>query len=227
MNLLKALTLCVLAPYLQSSASAAPINCAAVSNDVEKAICSHPILVAQDRVISSRLDNLKQQCSSSKRLLSEGQKFWLIERWDCRNVDGAFANPDVLPSCIEERMAERIQHLSEVGASCELNNLLSTYRFVDVDYIVRFSDLYIDKRVSVFGWMDLSSCHSSSAGKTDAVLVGANGKKPRFRVKFSSMRDVDHDFLCDKTPMAHWAGTIRHDGQGNYLFLTDLLGGNL
>ena len=212
-------------PY--SAASAAPINCPATKVDLEQAICAHPELLARDRAISDRIDTLKQRCPAAQKLLIRGQKFWLRERWDCRNVEGAFATPDVLPSCLAARMDQRLQQLDAIGSGCDITPLAATYRFVDVDYIVRFSDRYIDKTVSVFGWMDLASCHAPSPSPTAATIVGTDRKHDRFRVEFSAMPAQQREFLCAKSPAAHWTGTIKHDSRGNYLFLTDVLGTSL
>jgi uncharacterized protein len=210
-----------------SLASAAPINCPAAHEDLEQAICSHPELLARDRAISDRLDALKTQCPESKKLLMEGQKFWLRERSDCRNLEGVFEKPDRLPACISDRMDQRLQKLNNIGAGCDVTPLIASYRFVDVDYIQRFSDRYIGKTVSVAGWMDVASCKLAGAAPTLAHVVGKDNNRDRFRVKFSAMPAAEREFLCDKTPLAHWRGVIQHDSVGNYLFLTDVLGQKL
>lgn len=207
------------------SATAAPIRCAAARDDVEQAICSHPALLAWDQAISVWLDALKQQCPAAQKLLVEGQKFWLRERWDCRNVEGAFDTPDALPSCLADRMDHRLRQLDGIGAGCDMTPLAAAYRFVDVDYLLRFSDSYLGKPVSLFGWIDLESCKAPGASPTAATVNDQTHH--RFRMKFSAMPAAQREFLCAKTPASHWTGTIQHDSEGNYLFLTDVLGEKL
>lgn len=208
-------------------ATAAPIKCTAASIDVEKSICASPKLLAQDREISIRLDRLKNLCPASQSLLVEGQKFWLRDRWNCRNRPGALDKPGGMDACLADRMGERLQQLNETGARCDFTSLAATYRMVDVDYLLRFSDRYIDKTLAVFGWMDPASCDTPPASLTSAHVVGKNSKRDRFRVKFSSISAGQHEFLCAKNPASHWEGTVKHDSQGNYLFLTDFLGQDL
>lgn len=208
-------------------ASAAPIKCATASSDVEKSICASPELLAQDKEISIRLDRLKSICPASKRLLVEGQKFWLRDRWNCRNRPGALDKPDGMDTCLADRMGERLQQLNDTGAQCDFTSLAATYRFVDVDYLLRFSDRYIDKKVAVAGWMDPANCDTPPASLTSANVIGKDSKRDRFRIKFSSLSAEQHEFLCAKNPASHWEGTVKHDSQGNYLLLTDLLGQDL
>jgi uncharacterized protein len=216
---------CWSTPY--SLATAAPINCSAAKVDVEQAICAHPELLARDQAISVRIDTLKQQCPDSQKMLLTGQKFWLRERWDCRNVQGAFDTPDALASCLAAGMDRRLQQLGNIGKGCDLTSLAATYRFVDVDYLLRFSDRYVDKTVSVFGSMDLASCQDPRTSPTAATVVGKDRKRDRFRVEFSAMPAQEREHLCAERPASQWAGTIRHDSKGNYLFLTDVLGRKL
>ena len=210
-----------------SAARADPINCTAASDDVEQTICATPKLKAQDQAISTRLNTLTQRCPAARELLLQGQAFWLRERWDCRNVEGAFDRPGALSSCLAARMDRRIEQLASTGADCDFTSLEATYRFVDVDYMLRFGDSYIDKPVTVAGMMDLDSCRAPDAEPTAAVLVGHDPEHDRLRVTFSAMPAAQRGFLCDKRPSSHWAGTIKHDRHGNHLFLTDLLGQEL
>lgn len=113
------------------------------------------------------------------------------------------------------------------SAGCDITPLAATYRFVDVDYLLRFSERYVDKTVSVFGWIDLASCDASRPSLTEATIVGNDRKRDRFRVEFSAMPAQEREYLCAKHPAAHWSGTIKHDSRGNYLFLTDVLGRKL
>ncbi|MDL2356334.1 MAG: hypothetical protein QFF03_13845, partial [Pseudomonadota bacterium] len=208
-------------------ATAAPINCPAAGDDVERTICAHPELLARDLAMSDRLYQVNQRCPAAHALLAQGQKFWLRERWDCRSMAGAFETPDVLPNCLASRMDQRLQRLDDIGGGCDLTALAASYRFVDVGYLLRFGDRYLGRKVSVFGWMDLASCHAPRATPTAATVVGTDRKRARLRVKFSAMPAEQHDFLCATHPAAHWTGTIERDHQGNYLFLTDILGGAL
>ena len=213
--------------FIGHVASAAPINCSAANVDVERAICSHPELLARDQAISVRLDTLKQRCPDARQLIVEGQKFWLRERWDCRNVEGVFEAPGRLGACLASRMDLRLRQLNAVGDGCDFAPLFATYRFVDVDYLQRFSNRYIGKNVSIFGQMDLASCDASGASPTAATIIGTDRKRKRFRAKFSAMPAGQREFLCAKHPAAHWTGTVEHDSLGDYLFLKDVLGQEL
>ena len=206
------------------SASAAPMHCAAARTDVEKTICADRQLLAQDQAISSRLDGLTRRCAASRDLLVQGQKFWLRERSDCRNVEGVFDKPDGLRACLAARMDQRLRQLDGFGAGCDAAALAGTYRFVDVDYLLRYGERYVGKTVTVWGSMDLASCSAPGAAPTAAVLVGKDPLRDRLRVAFSAMPAQQREFLCATSPSAHWQGTVKHDSQGNYLYLTDVLG---
>lgn len=202
-------------------AAAAPIQCAAARYDVEQTICSRPVLLGHDKAIAERLDALKQACPSQRALLAEGQRFWLRERWDCRNAPGAFDTPDALAACLASRMAQRLNDLDKVDRRCDLTPLAASYRFVDVGYLRRFSSHYLGKTVSVFGTMQLGSCTEPASAPTAASVVA---KGERFPVVFSAMPERERAFLCARYPAAHWRGTVRQGDKGLYLFLTDLLG---
>jgi len=208
-------SLCVACSLAYSS----PINCALANNDVEKTICSYPSLIAQDNAISDKLAALGQACPSLRPLLSQGQKFWLRERWDCRNVEGVFEKTEGLATCLASRMGQRLQGLNEASASCDSRALVAGYRFVDPVHLLRFGDQYIGKTVSVFGSMDLDSCRASSAGSRSGAIVGNSAHHERFRVIFGAMADEERERLCAQHPASHWQGVVKKDHKGSYLFL--------
>lgn len=204
---------------------AASINCAAASDDLEKAICGSTALLEKDRSIAIKLDIYKYQCdSNSANLITAGQKFWLRDRWSCRNVDATKAEPDTLEKCLSLRMDERLQQLTNIGNSCDLESLANTYRFVDVWYILKFIDKYRDRTVSVAGELVLQSCKNRKVKNTTAHLIGENRRKQQLRVVFKSMPEVQREFLCAQNPFSHWKGMIKTDAIGSYLYLTDVLG---
>lgn len=102
-----------------SLALSAPIDCSLANDDVEKTICSHPSLTAQDKAISDRLDALGRTCPSLRLLRTQGQKYWLRERWDCRNVEGVFEKAEGLATCLASRMEQRLQRLNDEPQSCD------------------------------------------------------------------------------------------------------------
>lgn len=210
-----------------SLSSAASIACSLAKDDVEKTICSHPSLTAQDKAISDRLDSLERACPSLRMLLIQGQKFWLRERWDCRNVEGVFEKPDGLATCLASQMEQRLLRLNDVPEKCNPTPLIGGYRFVDPGYLGRFSNHYIGRTVSVFGSMDLESCRTSGTASTTATIVGNSSRHERFRVIFSAMPEGEREFLCAQHPAAHWKGVVKKDAQGSYLFLSDVLGNPL
>jgi uncharacterized protein len=207
-------------------ASAAPMHCARARDDVEQAICARPALLAKDSAIAARLDVLKQQCPSLRQELVRGQKFWLGERWDCRNQEGAFSTPDGLPACLAQRMTERQRHLDAVDR-CDMTALRASYRMVDADYMLAHSAPYVGKTVSVSGVMLLASCKTPGAPSTEAAVQDLHVAHARFRVQFRSMPPSQRDFLCSEAPFSHWKGEVRHDAQGDYLYLSDVLGAAL
>ncbi|MCC2958022.1 hypothetical protein LK542_20585 [Massilia sp. IC2-477] len=211
---------------LPGMAAAATIDCTLARSDIEQAICAHQDLLAKDRAISQRLATLGQQCPANKALLAQGQTFWLRERWDCRNGEGALGPSGKLAACLGERMDKRLHDLGAVRQGCDFSSLAGTYRFVDPGYLRQFSRAYVGKPVAVFGWMDLGACHDRTGPRTVAELVGQPGKT-RFPVRFSSMPDQEKDFLCAQQPAGHWQGVVKDDGQGAYLYLTDILGQKL
>ena len=213
---------CYLVPV---PAASAPINCSKARVDVEQRICSHPALLAQDQAISDRLAFLGQQCPSQKKLLVQGQKFWLRERWDCRNGDRALAPNGTLAACLAERMDQRLRNLNAVQG-CDLSPLAASYRFVDIGYMRQFSHSYVGKTVSVFGSMVLDACRKTGVPPVTGVLVGEPAAV-RFPVRFSAMSDIQKEKLCVEQPLAHWEGVVEDDGRGAYLYLSDLLGGEL
>jgi hypothetical protein len=183
---------------------------------VEKTICSRPSLIAQDKAISDKLAALELACPSRRMLLSQSQKYWLRERWDCRNVEGIFEKADGLATCLASRMGQRLQRLNETPKNCDPQTLAGGYRFVDPVHLLRFGDQYIGKTVSVNGRLDLDSCRASSAGSRSGGIV-ANHE--RFRVIFDAMPESRREWLCDQRPASHWEGIVKKDQQGVYLFL--------
>lgn len=211
-----------------SVAIAASINCAAASDDVEKTICGSTALLEKDRAIAIKLDANKKQCdSNSISLITTGQKFWLRDRWNCRNFDASYAEPDTLEKCLSLRMDERLLQLTNIGDRCNLESLSNSYRFVDVWYILKFIDKYMNRTVSVAGELVLQSCKTGQVNNTTAHLVGKNRSKEQLRVVFKSMPEVQREFLCAQNPFSHWEGIIKTDTIGNYLYLTDVLGTEL
>jgi uncharacterized protein len=205
---------------VSTHAAAAPIDCSRARVDVERAICAQADLLAKDRAISTRLASLQQQCPSQRKLLVQGQKFWLRERWDCRNGEGA------LGACLAQRMDQRLQALNDVPQSCDLSSLAATYRFVDPAYLRQFSQAYVGKTVSVFGGMELDACRKTGGSPVTGIIVGTPAAN-RVPAKFSAMPAIQKDFLCAQHPAAHWTGIVKNDGQGAYLYLTDVLGSKL
>lgn len=210
---------------LPMSAGAAPIDCRKMSIDVEERICSRPDLLAKDRAISERLASLGRQCPSQKKLLIQGQKFWLRERSNCRNGEGALGPDGTLAACLAQRMDQRLQDLGTVQG-CNLSPLAASYRFVDPGYIREFSRAYVGKTVSVFGSMVLDACHKKGVAPTTGVIVSRPGDT-RFPARFSAMPELRKEFLCAQYPAAHWRGIVKNDGQSAYLYLTDILGEEL
>lgn len=207
-------------------AAAAPIDCRKAQVDVEQVICSRPELLAQDEAMSKRLAVLQQQCPVQKKLLVQGQKFWLRERWDCRNGEGAIGPQGNLAACLAKRMDKRLQELNAVPQGCDLSSLAATYRFVDVGYMRQFSRAYVGKRVSIFGSIRLDACRQSGASSLTGSLVGSSASQ-RFPVRFSAMSGIQKESLCAEPPVAHWNGVVKADGHGTYLYLNDLLGSKL
>jgi uncharacterized protein len=204
-----------------SLALSAPIDCSLANDDVEKTICSHPSLTAQDKAISDRLDALGRACPSLRPLLIQGQKYWLRERWDCRNVDGVFEKAEGLASCLASRMGQRLQRLNDEPQSCDPKPLIVGYRFVDPVYLLRYGDQYIGKTVSVFGSMDLDSCRASGTGVLTGSIVGNSPRRERYRAVFSAMSEEARERLCAQHPAAHWQGVVKRDKRGSYLFLSE------
>ncbi len=200
-----------------SLALSAPIDCSLAKEDVEETICSHPSLIAQDKAISDRLDALRGACSSLRPLLIQGQKYWLRERWDCRNVPAAFEKPEVLATCLASRMEQRLHQLNNVPQSCNPQPLIVGYRFVDPVYMLRYGDRYIGKTVSVFGSMDLDSCRVAATGKLTGNIVGNSPQREQYRAVFSSMPEGTRERLCAQHPASHWQGVVKQDRRGSYL----------
>jgi uncharacterized protein len=204
-----------------SLALSAPMDCSLAKDDVEKTICSHPSLTAQDKAISGRLDALGRACPSLRPLLIQGQKYWLRERWDCRNVEGVFEKAEGLASCLASRMEQRLQRLNDEPQSCDPKPLVGGYRFVDPVYLLRYGDQYIGKTVSVYGSMVLDNCRASGTGTLTGSIVGNSPRHERYRAVFSAMSEGARERLCAQHPAAHWQGVVKQDGRGSYLVLPD------
>lgn len=204
-----------------SLAVSAPIDCSLANDDVEKTICAHPSLTAQDKAISDRLDALRRTCPSLRPLLLQGQKYWLRERWDCRNVEGVFETTEGLATCLASRMDQRLQRLKAEPERCDPKPLIGGYQFVDPVYLLRYGDHYIGKTVSVFGSMDLDSCRSPGTGALTGSIVGNSTHHERYRAVFGSMSEGARERLCAQHPAAHWQGVVKRDQRGNYLFLSE------
>jgi len=203
-----------------SLAVSAPIDCSLPNDDVEKTICAHPSLKAQDKAISNRLDALMRACPSLRTLLVQGQKYWLRERWDCRNVEGVFEKTEGLATCLASRMDQRLQGLKDEPASCDPKPFIGASKFVDPVYLLRYGDHYIGKTVSVFGSMDLDSCRAAGTGALTGSIVGNSPHQERYRAVFSAMSELARERLCAQHPAAHWQGIVKRDKRGNYLFLS-------
>ena len=215
-----------IACLVSAAAAAVPIDCGKAQSDVEHSICSRQDLLAKDKAISDRLASLGRQCPASKALLVQGQQFWLRERWDCRNREGALGPDGSLAACLAERMDGRLRELNGVVQGCDLSSLASSYRFVDTGYLKQFSQAYVGKTVSVFGSMDLDACNKTGAAPATGAIVGKPASA-RFPVRFSTMPALQKEFLCAQHPAAHWKGIIKDDGKGAYLYLSDILGSKL
>jgi uncharacterized protein len=212
--------------FLPAQAAAAPIDCSRAGVDVEHTICAQADLLAKDEAIAQRLASLQQQCPSQQKLLVQGQKFWLRERWDCRNGEGALEPNGTLGACLAQRMDQRLRELNDVPQGCDLSSLAASYRFVDPGYLRQYSGAYVGRTVSVFGGMELDACRKASASPLTGVIVGTPASV-RFPVRFSAMPGIQKDFLCAQHPAAHWKGIVKNDGQGAYLYLSDILGSKL
>lgn len=217
----------VLAPALMLLSSmvcplafSAPMDCSRANDDVEKTICSHPALTAQDKAISDRLDALGRTCPSLRPLLIEGQKYWLRERWDCRNVEGVFEKAEGLATCLASRMEQRLQRLSDELQSCDPKPLVGGYRFVDPVYLLRYGDQYIGNTVSVFGRMELDNCRALGTGTLTGSIVGNSPRHERYRAVFSAMSAEARENLCAQPSASHWQGMVKQDKRGSYLFLS-------
>lgn len=190
------------ASLVSAAATAAPIDCSKAQSDVEHSICARQDLLARDKAISDRLAALGQQCPAKKALLVQGQQFWLRERWDCRNGEGALGPDGSLAACLAERMDARLRGLNRVAPGCDLSSLAATYRFVDTGYLQQFSRAYVGKTVSVFGSMELDACRKKGVALTSGAVVGKPASA-RFPVRFSAMPGIQKDFLCAQHPAAH------------------------
>jgi uncharacterized protein len=204
-----------------SLAVSAPIDCSLANDDVEKTICSHPSLIAQDKAISDKLDVLSRTCPSLRTLLMQGQKYWLRERWDCRNEEGVFEKAEDLATCLASRMDQRLQRLKDEPEGCDPKPLIGGYQFVDPVYLLKYGDQYIGNTVSVFGSMDLDSCRASGSGALTGSIVGNSAHHERYRAVFSAMSEEARERLCAEHPAAHWHGVVKSDKRGSYLFLSE------
>jgi hypothetical protein len=151
----------------------------------------------------------------------QGQKYWLRERWDCRNEEGVFEKAEDLATCLASRMDQRLQRLKDEPEGCDPKPLIGGYQFVDPVYLLKYGDQYIGNTVSVFGSMDLDSCRASGSGALTGSIVGNSAHHERYRAVFSAMSEEARERLCAEHPAAHWHGVVKRDKRGSYLFLSE------
>jgi uncharacterized protein YecT (DUF1311 family) len=204
-------------------AVAAPINCHAMVDNVEKAICATPALMDGDRKIADTFAARLKQCAPPQRAqLRQTQNFWLRDRNSCANL---LSDTDSeVKRCVAVTMAQRGRQLDRIGAACDLDAVADQYLFVDPDYLARFAARYEGKDVWVAGSVRLDRCDDPNASNLIGKVIQLHGTRKRFPVRFKAMPDERREWLCDQNPFSHWYGTVRRDGDKFYLFLTDLLG---
>lgn len=206
-----------------ASAQAAPIDCRAAHDNVEKAICAAPPLLATDASLSRTFAARVAQCPEAQRsLLRQTQHFWLRDRNNCANI--VEEGEGALKQCVADRMAERIAQFERIGASCKLDTVAGEYRFVDPGYLARFAGRYEGKTVAVSGSLRLDSCSNAKSPRLTGKLRPRSGKGAGFPVRFQAMSDLQRERLCNQQPSAHWRGIVRGDGGRFYLYLSDILG---
>jgi uncharacterized protein YecT (DUF1311 family) len=206
-----------------TEAFCASIDCKAPRLDnVEKAICGSPELMASDRDIAEVFVRRLAQCAPRQRtLLRQTQKFWLRDRNACANA--LSEGEDAMKRCVAEKMDERAVQLRRIGDTCDLDSVAGEYRYVDSDYLATVASRYVGREVSVWGGIRLSSCDVNSSSLT-AKLQSMPGKDGSFPVRFKAMPPLKREWLCAQNPASHWQGTVRQDAGEFYLYLTDILG---
>jgi len=201
----------------------ASINCAAARDNVDKAICATPALLAADGKLADGFAERLRQCPAAQRaLLRQTQKFWLRDRNNCANL--LSESEAAVRQCVSDRMAERSAQFERIGASCDLDAVADQYRFVDPGYLLRFASRYEGRQVAVVGSLRLDSCDDPKASSVTGKLRPQPPQGDSFPVRFKAMPDLRREWVCDQNPASRFQGTVRREGGKFYLYLSDLLG---
>ncbi len=193
-----------------------PVDCQHARYTPDTTICNDETLRARDRAIAAAYDRLLPLYKGEDRTtFATGQWLWRGEVNDCRNR----TDPKLIRECVAVRFSEREVLLAKLEADpAELATSVADYSLVTPAYLLKFARQYDGKTVRVSGGMTIEACDAKNKGSLKGNLDHL------LEVRFKSLPENEIEFLCEKSPLSWWLGTVRFDDGQPYLYATDVLG---
>jgi uncharacterized protein len=189
------------------------IDCAHPENPAEKTVCTHPDLRAKDQDIERQAAALKSKLTGENAaILADTEMPFLRQRDDCSNEADVAA-------CLGKILAERQGLLSRTqGDPNAIRAGLAQAHYIDIGFLWKYWPQLVDRKLAVYGCLMLED----AAPRTHAELETEN--QHSVPVVFKSMTEEIADFLDDQKPCAHWAVTVRKQGDKFVLYSDEVLG---
>jgi uncharacterized protein len=205
-DLMRCLVLLLLPVLLQA------FDCNHPANPVEKAICTHPDLLALRQQIEQQSAAMKAKLSGENAaILSDTEMPFIILLNDC-------SNEKEIPACAEKVLTQRKDLLTRVQADPNaIREAILQAHYIDIKFLRKYWTQLVDRKVAVYGCL-----MPDDNEKTHAVLETEN--QAPVPMVFKSMPDEIAEFLDDQKPCSHWLVIVRKQGDKFFLYSDDVLG---
>lgn len=210
---------------------------------VEKALCSNPDILRANNEIDILTTELERTLTGIDRdVLIDSERPFMVTRNGCINAPYKHGDIESLRiavrECVSRVLAGRKQVLVAAQSSpASIRTVVTQYAdALSITTLLKYADLFVEKRVTVAGCMRLDAGMTPEARTTGRLLerceVDARGHAltdsgPHVPVIFKSMNEGEASFLDNKMPFSWWKGMVQRDGATIRLFVNDILGNPL
>ncbi len=170
----------------------------------ERMICETPSLLQIQREIEQLTQQARAQLSGQNRdAIVDTELPFLVDRNACQT------NVSQTRNCIESTLRHRREALRlALQSPASSRAELAQYTSFDVSFVLKYGQLLVGRRVSVFGCMMLAPGARPEVRLQGRLRSSCESAAPFVPVVFKAMDETRARFFDSKMPTAYWNGTV-------------------